>query len=200
MSGFNTSSGTLDFLRGCALDFDLATGLSAAVPTGKRTLGQMRGMYADDLSLENMLKRGDPVVYEYHILDIPSTPGDLSFGCSILNPGKVGNEYFFTKGHFHAIEATAEVYLCLGGHGYMLLENKAGDWSAVEMCRGSVVYVPKGYAHRSINVSPDEQLITFFVYRADAGHDYATIESKGYRKLIVDEAGVPKIIDNPKWL
>ena len=55
------------------------------------------------------------------------------------------------------------------------------------------------YAHRSINVSPDEQLITFFVYRADAGHDYGTIETKGYRKLLVERDGQPAIIDNPNW-
>ena len=81
---------------------------------------------------------------------------------------------------------TGEVYYCLKGHGYMLLENPEGDWSAQEMHAGEAVYVPPRYAHRSINVSPDEQLITFFVYRADAGHDYGTIETKGYRKLIVE--------------
>lgn len=199
MGGFNISSQSMDFMRGCVLDFDLITGLSRTVPTGKRTLSQMRGMYADAQAVDDMLKDGDPVVYEYHILDIPATQGDLSFGCSILNPGKVGNEFFFTKGHFHAIEATAEVYLCLNGHGYMLLENKSGDWSAQEMHKGEAIYVPKGYAHRSINVSPDEQLVTFFVYRADAGHDYGTIEMKGYRKRIVEADGVPKVIDNMNW-
>lgn len=81
----------------------------------------------------------------------------------------------------------------------MLLENQDGDWSAQEITAGQAVYVPKGYAHRSINTSPDEQLITFFVYRADAGHNYGTIEEKGYRKLLVDRGGRPTIIDNPRW-
>ena len=37
-------------------------------------------------------------------------------------------------------------------------------------------------------------------FRGDAGHDYGTIETKGYRKLIVEgKDGKPEIIDNPKW-
>ena len=81
----------------------------------------------------------------------------------------------------------------------MLLENPEGDWSAQELTAGQAVYVPPRYAHRSINVSPDEKLITFFVYRADAGHDYGTIGTKGYRKLLVEKDGMPAIIDNPNW-
>ena len=59
--------------------------------------------------------------------------------------------------------------------------------------------MPERYAHRSINVSDTEPLRTFFVFRADAGHDYGTIETKGYRKLLVEKNGEPTIIDNPKW-
>ena len=33
----------------------------------------------------------------------------------------------------------------------------------------------------------------------DAGHDYGTIEEKGYRKLVVERDGRPAVIDNPKW-
>jgi glucose-6-phosphate isomerase len=39
----------------------------------------------------------------------------------------------------------------------------------------------------------------FFVFRADAGHNYKTIETKGFRKLIIEKDGKPIIIDNPKW-
>ena len=81
----------------------------------------------------------------------------------------------------------------------MLSENKLGDWLTIELLPGRVCYVANGYAHRSINVSSDEPLITLFVYRADAGHDYATIETKGYRKLIIEQDGKPEIADNPKW-
>ena len=80
----------------------------------------------------------------------------------------------------------------------MLLENPEGDWSAQELSPGKAVYCPKRWAHRSINVG-GEPLVTFFAFRADAGHDYGTIETKGYRKLIVEKNGKPEIVDNPKW-
>ena len=199
MASFNASPEALDFLRGCVIDFDLKTGLSNAVDTGKRYLSQMKGMFADESAFNKMLNEGDLLVYEFHGLSLPEHDGDLAFGCSILNPGKVGDEYYFTKGHFHTKLETGEVYYCLNGHGYMLLESPEGDWSAQELTAGKAVYVPKRYAHRSINVSPDEQLVTFFVFRADAGHDYGSIETKGYRKLLVDRDGVPTIMDNPNW-
>ena len=82
----------------------------------------------------------------------------------------------------------------------MLLENPEGDWSALEILPGKAVYVPQRYAHRTINVDPYEPMRSFFVYGADSGHDYGTIETKGYRKLLVDNGrGEPCIIDNPKW-
>lgn len=199
MQDFNKSDKPLDFQKGCVIDFDLKTGLSSAVDTGKRWLGQMQGMFYDDAAYRAKLDQNDELVYEFHGLKLPETPGDLAFGCSIVYPGKVGDEYFMTKGHFHTIIETAEVYYCLQGKGYMLLENPEGDWRALALEAGKAVYVPKRYAHRSINVSPDEKLITFFVFRADAGHDYGSIETKGYRKLMVEKDGQPAVIDNPKW-
>lgn len=199
MAGFNVSDKALDFLLGCTIDFDLDTGLSSKLDTGKRYLSQMRGLYRDSGAFEAMLRDGDPLVYEFHGMPVPEDPGDLAFGCSILNPGKVGDEYFFTKGHFHTILETGEVYYCLKGHGYMMLENPEGEWSAHELTPGRAVYVPKRFAHRSINVSPTEQLVTFFAFRADAGHDYGSIETRGYRKLLVERDGAPAVIDNPNW-
>jgi len=199
MADFNASSFPFDWLRGCTIDFDKDTGLSEAMDTGKRKLSQMKGMFADEAALEKMIAAGDDVIYEFHSIPVPETAGDFAFGCSILNPGKVGDEYYFTKGHFHNLIDTGEVYYCLHGHGYILLENPEGDWLALEAEAGKCCYVPPRYAHRSINVDPKEQLVTFFVYRGDAGHDYGTIETTGFRKLLVERDGKPTIIDNPKW-
>ncbi|MGE5581414.1 MAG: glucose-6-phosphate isomerase [Bacillota bacterium] len=181
-----------------ALYFDLKSGLSTDKASTKRYLANMRGMFADEAALEAMIAKENTMVYEFYELGLPERPGDLLFGTSITYPGKVGDEYFMTKGHFHTILDTAEVYYCLNGNGYMLMENPEGDWDAREMTPGKAVYVPGRYAHRSINIG-STPLVTFFVFRADAGHDYGTIESKGYRKLIVEKNGKAVIIDNPKW-
>lgn len=188
----------LDWEKGFTVYFDLITGLSRELQSSKRTISDMLGMYADADATEKLIKEGDPLVYEYYDIGAPNASQDLAFGTSIVYPGKVGNEYFMTKGHFHNILDTAEVYYCLQGHGYILMENHEGDWNAQELAPGQAVYVPPCYAHRSINVG-NTPLITFFCFRGDAGHDYDTIETMGYRKIIIDRDDEIAIIDNPKW-
>ena len=187
-----------NFLKPFTINFDLETGLSDKAKTTVRKLSDMRGMYHDEEELESIIAEKDEKVYEFYELGAPENSGDIAFGTSIVYPGKVGNEYYMTKGHFHEILETAEVYICIRGHGYMLTENPEGDWSADELTPGKTVYCPKSYAHRSINVGA-EPLVTFFAFRGDAGHDYGTIETKGFRKLVVEKGDEPKIIDNPNW-
>jgi glucose-6-phosphate isomerase len=81
-----------------------------------------------------------------------------------------------------------------------VMETPEGDWSVEPLRPHSVLYVPPRWAHRSVNVSSDEDLVTFFVYPGNSGHDYGTIETQGFRKLVVERDGLPKIIDNPHWL
>ena len=52
-----------------------------------------------------------------------------------------------------------------------------------------------GWAHRSINTA-NEDLVTFFVYPAHAGHDYTTIDATGFRKRVLEFNGVATIIDD----
>ena len=164
-----------------------------------RKLSSMKGQYLDKKAFEDMLKNDDFLLYEVYEKLVPELEGELLQGMSIVHPGKVGKEYFMTKGHFHSVLDTAEFYYCVKGHGYMMMENPEGDWDAKELLPDTVLYVPGRWAHRSINIKSDEDLITIFTYPANAGHDYATIETKGFRKLMVEENGKPVIIDNPKW-
>lgn len=164
-----------------------------------RTLSSMKGQYFDAETFETMLAEDDRLLYEVYETKRPEIAGELLNGLSVVHPGKVGNEYFMTKGHFHTVLETAEVYYCLKGEGYMVMETPEGDWAVEELRPGRVLYVLPRWAHRSVNTSKDEDLVTFFVYPGDAGHDYGTIEQQGFRKLVVEENGQPKIIDNPRW-
>lgn len=181
------------------IGFDLTTGLSKDMDSTKRHLSNMDGMFNDQDAYQKIMENEDPLVYEFYELKLPNADSDLLFGTSITYPGKVGNEYYMTKGHFHVILDTAEVYYTLRGEGYMLMETPEGEWAAEPLSPGKAVYVPPRWAHRSVNTG-NEPLVTFFVFRGDAGHDYGTIEQKGYRRLIVEGAdGKPEIIENPRW-
>ena len=124
---------------GFRLDFDTKTGFSKNAETTKRYLSQMRGMFSDPMAYEQELARGDRLVYEFYELGCPEREGDLAFGTTILYPGTVGGEFYMTKGHFHTRLMTAEVYYCMSGQGYMLLENMDDDWRAFPLPRGKGV-------------------------------------------------------------
>ncbi|MFE2446467.1 glucose-6-phosphate isomerase [Streptomyces melanosporofaciens] len=179
-------------------DFSLVTGLSRSKKPLQRRISAMAGMYADQEAARRLAEE-DVLVYEFFDMGVPRSAGEVAYGTSITYPGKVGDEYFMTKGHFHSVLDTAEIYYCLRGRGLMMMENPEGDVQWEEFTPGKGVYVPGRYAHRSINTSPDEPLITFFAFPGHAGHDYGTIESKGFRKIVVERDGAPAVVDNPKW-
>ncbi|MEV6127074.1 glucose-6-phosphate isomerase [Streptomyces violaceusniger] len=179
-------------------DFSLVTGLSQSKKPLQRRISAMAGMYADQEAARRLAEE-DVLVYEFFDMGVPQSSGEVAYGTSITYPGKVGDEYFMTKGHFHSVLDTAEIYYCLRGRGLMMMENPEGDVQWEEFTPGKGVYVPGRYAHRSINTSPDEPLITFFAFPGHAGHDYGTIESKGFRKIVVERDGAPAVVDNPKW-
>ena len=151
-----------------------------------RTLSQMKSWFRDQTAVESVLAIEDPVIYEYQELGAPEHPGDVAFGLSRVFPGKIGHEYYMTKGHFHNIIDTAEVYYGLSGHGILLIENEAGEWKTLPLGPGVASYVPKGYAHRSVNTG-EEPLEFFYAFRADAGHNYCRIETTGFSHAVTDE-------------
>ena len=114
------------------LDFNLLTGLceSGKVKPTLRHVSNMAGQFADQDAAQALAAGENPLLYEFYGLDLPEESGVLQFGTTKLYPGKVGDEYFMTKGHFHTILDTSEVYYCLSGQGGMLMETPEGevDW------------------------------------------------------------------------
>ena len=167
--------------------------------TTKRYLQDMSTAYADSEAVTQILQEeGNRLIYEVQGVNLPEETGQVLYGTTTIYPGLIGEEFHMTKGHFHSVIDTAEVYYCLSGRGYMLMENPEGDVEAQELTPGKAVYVPGRYAHRSVNTGGDP-LITFFAFPGHAGHDYATIETQGFRKLIVERDGEPVLVDNPRW-
>ena len=164
----------------------------------ERNLSAMKGQFLDDRAYNQLVSAGDPVLYEVYEISRPKVAGEMINGISVLHPGKVGNEYFMTKGHFHTVLETAEIYYCLQGQGVMVMETPEGDWAIEELYPGNILYVAPRWAHRSVNTGT-EDLITFFAYPGHAGHDYGTIETQGFRKLVIDQDDQPIYMDNPRW-
>lgn len=62
---------------------------------------------------------GDQLAYEVEVcFPVPEgTTGGLFFGITKLQPGQVGEEYFMTRGHFHAQSDRGEFHWGIRGEG-----------------------------------------------------------------------------------
>lgn len=174
--------------------FDPFTGRIEGAPLVERRLADLRGCFADAAAYEAALARGNPLVYTVASIEPASGPGDLHYGVGLILPGRVGDEYYLTKGHLHAWRDAAEVYIGLSGEGQMLLEDEAsGECRLAPLIPHGVVYVPGRTAHRTVNTG-DTPLTYVGIYPAAAGHDYAALAARNFRAVVVDRGGRPALV------
>ena len=169
------AANTLDFTTG-----DMAPHGRAVV----RRLSEMGGTFADAETVATLLGQGDDrIIYRSYAADVPEQPGHLAYLTTIILPGEVGGEYYMTRGHYHQKDS-AEVYLGMGGRGLMLMQARGGQFRTEELTKNTTVYVPPGWAHRTVNTGRQE-LVFLAVYFSDAGHDYRSIEEKGFAVRVI---------------
>ena len=59
----------------------------------------LEGLYEDEESFSRMLPEwSEKVVYQVEDHRASEQPGDLIYGTTVMMPGKVGNEFFMTRG------------------------------------------------------------------------------------------------------
>jgi glucose-6-phosphate isomerase len=177
------------------IDIDLGT-LQPEGEVVERRVGDLRGLFSDNPGDGG--PPGDTLVYRVRAIRVPETASDIRCSTTVVYPGRVGREYFMTKGHFHEIRDRAEVYVGLAGEGRLVLAAEDGRHAVEPIRRGTVGYVPGGWAHRSINVG-DAPLVFFAAYIGDAGHDYRTVERTGFPVLVVAGEDRPEIVENPRY-
>ncbi len=159
-----------------------------------RKLSDMVDMFQNKKAAEEALKE-NPIIYKVYNVQIPEESGHLQHCISIVYPGKIGNEYYMTKGHFHKIKETSEIYLTLKGRGKLVMQTPDQKIRVLDMEERNISYIPPYWAHRTVNIG-DEPLIFFGVYRGDAGHNYGIIEEKGMSVIIVEEGDKAVIKNN----
>ena len=190
---------TTQFIQPFGVDIDLENGIMLN-PTNHlvRNASDMMGYYENNEALQQLIQDGeDPLHYEVFEVPVPQEYGHLMYCISTLQPGKVGDEYYMTKGHYHTKIETGEIYLCLKGEGYMMMKTPDGDWKAEEMRKGRMVYVPPYWAHRSINTGT-VPLISFCVYPGDAGHNYGDISEEGFPARVFFREGKVLVEESKK--
>jgi glucose-6-phosphate isomerase len=153
---------------------DMQTGILQ--PAGQimhRHLSDMGRMYADADAANRILQaEGDRLIYEVYGVDLPEEEGQVLHSTTIIYPGRVGEEFHMTKGHYHERRDRAELYLGLAGQGYLILQADGTKVLGVPMGPGTMAYVPPMWAHRTANIG-------------------------GFAKLLVDRGSGAVLVDNP---
>ncbi|MEN9938662.1 MAG: hypothetical protein RLZZ387_5241 [Chloroflexota bacterium] len=183
-----------DLLAGLLTQFDPYTGeVPGARPTVRR-LSDLRGCFGDAGAYERALVVGDPVIYTVVNIEPPAAPGALGYSVNCLLPGRIGAEYYLTRGHLHAAREAAEVYIGVRGTGALLLQDEhTRESRLVPLAPSSIVYVPGSTAHRTINTG-DVPLVYLGVYPAGAGHDYGAVARSGFQHRLVAGATGPELV------
>ena len=184
-----------------SMQVDVAAGtLTGGSGRYEKRLSDLAGIYGEEAAFAVLLAGGDPVVYAVEDLKPSTAPGDMIFGITRMAPGRVGREYFVTRGHIHARGNRPEIYYGESGRGLMQLESPEGDSRLIAIGPRTVCYVPPFWIHRSINIGAEDLVMTFS-YPADSGQDYDIIaRSGGMKQRVIDDGqGGWAAIDNPTY-
>ena len=115
-------------------------------------------------SFESSIKN-NPIIYKVYIKDYV----DFEEGLTVINPGKVGEEFFMTKGHKHN-KIAPEAYIPVSGKGILLISIN-GKEAAHELKKGNFYHIAGNSGHRLINTG-GKPLEVITIYGKTAGHDY----------------------------
>jgi glucose-6-phosphate isomerase len=175
--------------------FDLKTGKLCSQHTvaSKKEIQQLAGVFADEA--ERLKINPSQIVYSVESY-LPVADGKkvgLFWGVTTILPGKVGDEYFMTRGHFHAEPDTAEFYWGILGEGVLICMDEDGNSWAEAMTPNSLHYIAGCVAHRVANTG-SEPLVFGACWPSNAGHDYETINKKGFSARLIEKDGKPVLI------
>jgi glucose-6-phosphate isomerase len=163
------------------------------IQKSEKKLGQLNGIFLDRQAWQKL----DPETIVYRVWwwepVASGTEGGLFWGLTEIQPGRVGKEYFMTRGHWHVIRNRSEFYGTVSGSGKLLLRNRAGHTWWEDMTPGSLHYVAGEVAHRIVNTG-GVPIRVIACWPSDAGHDYEVAGGSGFEARIIDEQGAPILV------
>ena len=129
-----------------------------------RKLSGLKNHFSNKKEVQDILKKKDPVVYEVFIKEF----SPISLGLTVINPGNIKKEFYFTAGHVHKGK-TPEFYILLEGKGKLLIQK--GKLKTINMKKGKISLIPEGYAHRLVNTG-NKKLKVLTIYHEDSKPSY----------------------------
>lgn len=164
-----------------------------------RRLADLADIFADAAEVQ---RRADenPLIYEFLDLRQSLQGSMLSFGLTILQPGTIGDEFYMTRGHFHAPQQDGdEVYIGVSGSGMLLLQPRVGESRALPLQPGAMLYTPLAWAHRTVNVGTGP-LVFFSIWPSTTAYDYEEITRRGgFAQRVIRQNDAVTLCANPSF-
>ncbi len=167
---------------------------------GVNRLSLVGDHFADQQAVKRILQQEDPIIYEFTSIKRYDSQAALSLGITVIRPGRVGDEYYMTKGHFHTRDHDGdEVYYVQSGTGRLQLQSWQGDFKMLELTPGMILYIPCSWAHRTVNIG-NENLVFLSVWPAETEYNYQEILDRGgFPKRLIERNRAAVAVDNPKF-
>lgn len=134
---------------------------------------------------------------------------NLLYGACIYSKGKLGNEPVRSQGHIHAVSkscnsSTPELYEIWHGEAIIFMQETAHDnpgrTYAVKAKAGQKVIVPPNWAHYTVNINPNENMVFGAWCVRDFGFDYEEVRNHGGLSYFpIFEGNEIKFIHNEKY-
>ncbi|MBV6457906.1 MAG: Glucose-6-phosphate isomerase [Fimbriimonadaceae bacterium] len=137
------------------------------VVTTTRSVRDLIRLWQDQQAAERFANQ---IVYQTYAIE----DRDLLYGTTVLQPGRIGDQHFMTRGHFHLRPDRGETVLTLSGKGVLKLMSRSGDRQSEVLSTGSAHRIDGAWAHRVVNTG-SEPLVFYVTWMADCGHDYDSI-------------------------
>ena len=170
---------------------------STEVRESEKTLAQLEGIFGDNEALRSM----DPKTVVYRVQAwcpvAEGTEGAQFWGSTVVQPGRVANEYFMTHGHCHLKRDRTEFYGTIEGQGALILMDQYRNTRMELMSPGSLHFIPSNTAHRVANIG-DIPLRFVACWPSDAGHDYDSVRGRGFSARLLDVNGKPTLLRSGK--
>lgn len=143
-----------------------------------RKLSDMKKHYQEQNEVKKILKQGkDPLIYTVFRKDLDDKK---NLSLTLMKPGKIGNEFFMTKGHKHD-KPHKELYVLVKGQGKLILQDIDDNVKVINLKKNKEIRIPGDSAHRLVNTGK-ETLEVITIDFKDVGKDYST----EFKKRILD--------------
>ena len=177
------------------LDWNSGALTGAPVQVNQKTLEELDGLFRDTIFQPGLNPKSSVYLVRWWPAAEAGEKGGLLWGVTILEPGKVADEFFMTHGHFHEDRSRSEYYATASGSGILLRMARDRTTWGEEMVPGSLHFINGQHAHRVVNTG-NEPLIFWGCWGSDAGYDYGTIREKGFGLRVLERDGKLVMVPN----